>query len=126
MFFFYYLSSKWKLGMYVQCGRCSYVDKYPGISVVRLGRWEVYSARLWGFGGGGFCLFFFFLLLMVENTDVFGPPLPIHEDFLKIWVRFLYYCYSSSALILMELYQFAEAENLTHALILYPMSLLKQ
>jgi len=32
--------------MFVQCGRCSCADKYPGIMVVRLGRLEVYSARL--------------------------------------------------------------------------------
>lgn len=35
---------------------------------------------------------------------------------LKIWVRFLYYSYSSSALILMELYQLTAAENLSHTL----------
>lgn len=50
----------------------------------------------------------------------------ISETLLKTRVRFLYYSYSSSTLILMELHQLPAAENLTHVLICYPMSLLKQ
>lgn len=57
---------------------------------------------------------------------MWSAPHPIHEALSKIWVRFLCYSYSSSVLILMELYQFTAAENVTHTLSLYPMSLLKQ
>lgn len=32
--------------MYIYCGRCCYGDKYSRISIVRLGRLEVYFARL--------------------------------------------------------------------------------